>query len=241
MGTGYQSPSVTAVAPTVLPISGGSISISGKDFGDGACSNPALVSSVALLLTPPPAPSTLTFNPTTRQWTATPPLAPTLVNCTLLSWSPSLIRCTVPPGLDPNVTLVVSVGGQSTTVAGQLHMEPPAIHAVIPSGAVNTAGGSVVELQGTGFPLPPWPVAVLVGDATCDIQADSRLTATSLRCHTPRGFGRADVTLVSPFQQSQVNASAIVVYSPPMITNVTTPSGRSIEGHFPVSVTGQVR
>jgi hypothetical protein len=241
VGTGYRAPSIVSVLPPVLPVAGGLISISGTDFGDGPCSNPTLPSTVALLLTPPTTSATATFNPGTRQWDASPPLALALANCTLQSWTSSLIRCTVPPGLDPNVTLVVTAGGQARTVLGQLHMEAPALLGVVPDGVVSTAGGSIVEVQGSGFPLPPWPVAVLVGDTICEVLAASRMASDSLRCRAPRGFGRAGVAVFSPLQESPSNASASVVYSPPVITDVVTPSRRPIEGGFPVVVTGQVR
>ncbi len=238
---GYQAPTVAGVTPRVMPIGGGSITIFGADFGSGPCSSAPLRSAVTVLVTPVPGPGvSATFDAGTWVWSTFPPLATTPVNCSVLSWVHTAIQCMVPPSVDPNVTLVISVGGQVVTTRNALHMEAPVLSAVVPREAINTPGGAVVEVQGSGFPLPPWPVAVLVGGGLCDVEASSRTTTTSLRCRVPRGVGRVSVSLESPLQGSAPNASNSLTYDKPAIISVSTPYGRPLEGNFSVAVEGRV-
>jgi hypothetical protein len=95
-----------------------------------------------------------------------------------------------------------------------------------------------VTITGAGFPLPPWPIAVLVGDALCVTVNASRVSTTSLDCVVPRGVGTALVTVFTPLQGS--NSTVTLTYAAPIIARVSTPDGRPIVGGFRVEVEGEV-
>ncbi len=211
----------------------------GADFGPGPCPNPGLLSSVEVDLTLPPLRTlaeVLTFDPFTRTWD--PVLTTNSTPCVVVSWSATSISCTVPPGLDPVVTVRVMVGGSTVVVQGALGFKAPEVTSVTAVGDVGTTGGTVITVSGTEFPVDPWPVAVLVGGRVCTVQPESR-TPTAVACSAPRGAGRVQVELYSPLQAS--NVTGRLSYAPPVVWNITTPLGRPIEGDFPVVIHGAVR
>jgi hypothetical protein len=126
--------------------------------------------------------------------------------------------------------------------AASFAYEPPVIVAVTAGpGGVGTRGGSVITVTGRGFPLPPWPVAVLVGAPAqeCVILDSSRTDSTSFQCVVPRGRGTVPLSLHTP---GQWVAGAPLVYAPPRISEVLPTDGdRPIEGGFRVTVVGAVR
>jgi hypothetical protein len=235
---GYPPPAILRVSPTEVPIEGGALTINGSSFGYGPCADPGRLSAVLLRLTPAPV-IPLTFNPGSRVWIPASALVPVDVNCTIVSWSDDGIVCRAPPGLDASVALRVVVGGQSVQATGPLRYGAPIVATVAAASPVSTAGGTLLTVSGAGFPLPPWPVAVLVGDAPCAVVTPSRVTSTSLTCVAPRGVGTVRVVVFTPLQGS--NGTASLTYAPPAITNVSTPEGRPIAGGFTVQVAGAVR
>ncbi len=229
------------MSPLTLPIQGGVLTLNGTSLGPGPCEDRGQRSAVVLHITPTPDVSgstSLTFHPTTRTWSSSPPLMPREVECAAIDWTPSSIVCRVPPGLDASVQVVVYVGGQSAVAQDTLQFEAPVLASIIAPGPVGTPGGAVVTITGSGFPLPPWPIAVLVGDALCVTVNASRVSTTSLDCVVPRGAGTVLVTVFTPLQGS--NSSVTLTYAAPTIARVSTPDGRPIAGGFRVEVEGEV-
>jgi hypothetical protein len=146
----------------------------------------------------------------------------------------------VPPGVDASVAVSVMVAGQAMQWPGVVGFEAPVVTGVTSLQPVGTPGGTAVTVLGTGFPLPPWPLAVLVGDAPCVVvNASLRASTTSVTCAAPRGVGTQTVTVHTPLQSS--NVTGRLTYAAPTISDVTTLSGRPIEGGFAVTVQGAVR
>jgi hypothetical protein len=180
----------------------------------------------------------LTFSPGLHTWSPQSVLVLGLTPCHTLSWTPTSIQCTAPPALDPSATLVVIVGGQSTTLPDALAYQGPVVLTVTSLGPVGTPGGGVVTVTGSGFPPPPWPVAVLAGDAPCAVVNESRVSAGTLQCVAPRGVGVVQVGVYTPLQAP--NATGSLTYAPPSILHVDTQGERPIVGGFVVEVQGQV-
>jgi hypothetical protein len=234
---GYQPPELFEVSPRFLPNEGGLLTILGVNFGSDACSDGQ---RVLLHMTPAPNDSdSFTFDPITLTWSPVSALARRLIECTPLDWAPTRIVCQAPPGTDAGVGVQVFVGGQAAQLQPSIAYAAPVVTAVTETEPIRTAGGSLVTLGGTGFPVPPWPVAVLVGDAPCIVINSSRLSSTSLMCVVPQGAGRAEVIVASASQVS--NVTATLTYAPPAIINVSTPLARAVSGGFPVEVFGRVR
>jgi hypothetical protein len=240
MPGGYAPAVVTRVTPAVLPVEGGLVILIGANFGPGPCGDGWRRSAVLLRVTAPPSPpSAVTFATATRTWAPASALAASEVECGVEQWEPSAVVCRAPPGLDASVAVRVVVGGQATTVALPLGYAAPSVTAVAAAGPVGTPGGALVTVTGTGFPLPPWPVAVVMGGALCDVVNASRVTSTALTCVAPRGLGLAQLSVHSPMQSS--NGTAALAYAPPTIHDVSTPQGRPLAGGFPIVVRGSVR
>jgi hypothetical protein len=238
---GYAAPVITQVTPGVLPVGGGTLVIAGENFGPGPCGAAARPSGVVLGVTQVPDVGVpLSFQPATRTWAPTSALVRADVECHAVQWSPTTITCTVPPGVDASVVVRVVVAGQAMQWPGVVGFEAPVVTGVTSLQPVGTPGGTAVTVLGTGFPLPPWPLAVLVGDAPCVVgNASSRVSTVSLTCVAPRGVGTQTVTVFSPLQSS--NVTGRLTYAAPTIADATTPSGRPIEGGFAVTVQGAVR
>jgi hypothetical protein len=243
---GYAAPVIIQVIPGVLPVGGGTLVIAGDNFGPGPCGAAARgaaarPSGVLLGVTQvPDVGVTLSFQPATRTWAPSSALVRADVECHAVQWSPTTITCTVPPGVDASVAVTVIVAGQAMQWLGVVGFEAPVVTGVTSLQPVGTPGGTTVTVLGTGFPLPPWPLAVLVGDAPCVVvNASSRASTTSVACVAPRGVGTLTVTVHTPLQSSNVTGS--LTYAAPTIADVTTLSGRPIEGGFAVTVQGAVR
>jgi hypothetical protein len=227
------------VTPETMPIEGGVITINGTGFGPQQCTDAALLSKVLLHVSAVPAPGTAsTFDPRSGAWSLDPPLATLEVECAVQAWAQELILCRAPPGLDASAPLRVVVGNQSVVPSTRLRFAAPTVASVACNCSVGTSGGDVVTVVGTGFPLPPWPVAVLVGGTPCSIVDSSRTTTASLACQTPPGVGTVEVSVNTPLQTASVVAT--LAYGPPSIVRVSTPLGRPIGGSFPVEVDGEV-
>jgi hypothetical protein len=238
---GYAAAVITQVTPGVLPVGGGTLVITGDNFGPGPCGAAARPSGVLLGVTQVPDVGVpLSFQPASRTWAPSSALVRADAECHAVQWSPTTITCTVPPGVDASVTLSVMVAGQAMQWPGVVGFEAPVVTGVTSLQPVGTPGGTAVTVLGAGFPLPPWPLAVLVGDAPCVVvNASSRVSTVSLTCVAPRGVGTQTVTVFSPLQSS--NVTGRLTYAAPTISDVTTLSGRPIEGGFAVTVQGAVR
>ncbi len=238
---GYAAPVITQVTPALLPVGGGTLAITGSSFGPGPCGTAARPSGVVLGVTQVPDVGVpLSFQPATRTWAPTSALVRADVECHAVQWAPTAITCTVPPGVDASVAVNVIVAGQAVQWLGVVGFEAPVVTGVTSLQPVGTPGGTAVTVLGTGFPLPPWPLAVLVGDAACDVvNASLRVSTASVTCVAPRGVGSQTVTVFSPLQSS--NVTGRLTYAAPTIVAVKTLSGRPIEGGFPVLVQGAVR
>jgi hypothetical protein len=231
---------VTRLTPDALPGEGGLLTIVGANFGTSPCSDSWRRSAVLLRLTAAPSPpSSLVFVAATRTWSPASALVASDVECSVEQWEPSTITCRAPPGVDASVAVQVVVGGQATAVGLPLGYVAPVVLAVAAAGPVGTQGGALVTVAGTGFPLHPWPVAVLLGGALCEVVNVSRASSTALSCVAPQGHGLAQVSVHSPLQYS--NGTVALTYAPPTITEVSTPQGRPLSGGFPVLLRGSVR
>jgi hypothetical protein len=240
MPGGYAPAVVTRMSPAVLPVEGGLVTVDGINFGASPCGDGWRRSMVLLRVTVPPSPtSSVTFSAATRTWGPASALTASEVECAVEQWEPSAVVCRAPPGLDASVAVRVVVGGQATTVGLPLGYAAPSVTAVAAAGPVGTPGGALVTVTGTGFPQPPWPVAVVMGGALCDVVNAPRATSTALTCVAPRGLGLALLSVHSPLQSS--NGTAAVAYAPPTIIDVSTPQGRALDGGFPIFVRGSVR
>jgi hypothetical protein len=160
----------------------------------------------------------------------------------VLSWGPTAIVCSAPPGLDASVAVQVHAGGQAVIAAARTGYAPPVVSGVVALQPLRTIGGGVVCVTGTGLPPLQWPLAVLVADSLCTVDAsDGSRNATTVCCRVPRGAGRAAVVVSTPLQTSAPVAGMHVVYDAPEVAEVVTPQGRSVDGGFPVLVRGVVR
>jgi hypothetical protein len=237
---GYSPPTITDVSPSVVLVVGGALTITGTNFGPSPCAVSAVgPAEVLLLLMPAPNDTTgLTFDPRALAWSPAAALVPVATPCPWTLWGPSTITCQVPPGADGNVTVTVARAGRTSAPAnGLLHFAPPILTRVTTASELTTTGGTVLTLQGTGFLLPPWPMAVTVGAALCVVDESARSSRT-LECTAPRGVGTQLVWVHTPSQSSVPDVN--VTYAAPVISAVLTPAGRSIEGGFPVVVLGRV-
>ena len=81
-------------------------------------------------------------------------------SCDVASWNETLITCTVPPGYERAVDVIVSVQAlTNAVVSGFLGFYPPAITAVAPRNG-STAGGDVLTIHGHNFGEASVPVLV---------------------------------------------------------------------------------
>jgi hypothetical protein len=237
VAAGYQPPAVLGIAPSQLPVTGGTITIAGTGFGASACVDPLLQSLVDVLVTQIPSDSSLARGPD-GVWLPQGALVLTRQSCVVTAWTPESIQCVIPPGVDAALTVRVVVGGQSNTTHGLVGFSAPVVTGVTAPYPPRTRGGDAIIVNATGVPSLPWPLAILVGGAPCEEVPSSR-TGVSTECWTPRGAGSAAVQLFTPLQAS--GATVHVVYAGPYIAGVETPQGRPIEGGFLVDVSGEVR
>jgi hypothetical protein len=115
------SPTVIAIEPASLPTTGGTLVITGNNFG---ALGPA--STIVLVIEPPQ------------------PLAVT-------SWTAAQITATVPPGVGADQTLhITSDRGGSTVVPAAFDYDPPRIEGASPASG-STAGGYAITLTGRNF------------------------------------------------------------------------------------------
>jgi hypothetical protein len=235
---GYAAPALLSITPALLPNAGGEITITGTNFGLSPCAyaGPSRVDVTVTLV--PTSPSLLTFNATSGVWGPQGAMGTAAVPCIVTTWAPEAIVCTAPPGLDPNSTVRLTVGGHSVVTSGRLRYAAPTVVDVSPGGAVDTVGGALLAINGSGFPDASWPLAVQVGTRMCTVVPESR-TPTSLSCVAPMGWGRQPVVVHTPLQASlqQVHLQ----YDAPEVWQVLSPEGRPITGGFTVEVVGKVR
>ena len=235
---GYAAPTIVAVSPQLLPITGGRITVMGSNFGPSQCAF-AGPSRVDLALAQPPvAPLALTFNASMGGWSPSAALVQSSVPCSVTQWTSDSIECEAPPGLDGSTTLRVTVGGQQLVGTGLVAYQAPAVLSFTTTGSVGTTGGALLSIVGTGLPDPPWPVAVAVGAQPCALVPGSR-TSTGVTCVVPRGWGRQAIVVHTPLQAS--TQEVLLQYDAPEIVDVGSPSGRPIEGGFLIEVHGRVR
>jgi hypothetical protein len=235
---GYAASNVRTVGPQVLPITGGLVALTGANFGQSLCAyaGPNRVElSVTQLID---LPMSLSFNTSSGAWRPSAALVSSLVPCNVTLWSSTRIECMAPPGLDGNVSVRVTVGGQVLLMPGSIRYQGPAVLSFTATGTLGTAGGAVLSIVGSGFPDASWPMAVAVGSLPCALIPGTR-TATAVSCVVPRGWGRQPIVVHTPLQAS--SQQALLQYDAPEITAVVTPSGRSIEGGFLIEVHGRVR
>jgi hypothetical protein len=240
---GYAAPIVTLIEPRVLLLGGGPVVITGTNFGASACSV-AGSSYVTFTVTQSPSRAVdLQFNASSGLW-ASPSensgLAAVNATCNVTSWWDGAIECVAPPGLDANVSILVTAGARVHRAMGLVGYASPAVLSVAaPVGQMGTPGGWRVVVSGSGFPLPPCPLAVTVGGRACAVDEVSR-SAGSVACVVPSGWGRQQVVVRSPTQASVEVVT--VQYDGPEVAPFVTPSlsERPIEGRFRIFVTGKV-
>lgn len=234
LSAGYAAPVVASIHPSWVGVAGGSLLIAGSNFGDAPCASWVR----AVISQPTATASSLTFDEVAQTWVPAGGKESATVPCAVTRWTPAEISCTLPPGLDAAVAISVSVGGQVYSTPDAVGYLAPVLHNLTAVAPLVTAGGAVITIVGEEFPLTPWPVAVLVGGRACEVDLASR-TASRVSCRTPAGAGVVSVTLLTPLQAS--SNSLELVYAPPVVTGVSTPQGRPLDGGFSVLVTGKVR
>jgi hypothetical protein len=183
------------------------------------------------------------FNVASGTWGPPGALMQAYVPCSVMSWTPTSINCTVPPGLDASVAVRVAAGGQAVVASQRTGYAPPVVTAVAPLQSLSTRGGGRIMVVGVGFPSAPWPVVVLVGGAECalDVATAGARNTTTITCSIPRGAGRAVVVVSTPRQTAVAAPGVSVVYDAPEVEEIITSQGRPIDGGFPVVVRGRVR
>lgn len=237
---GYTAHAVTSVQPADVPMTGGSITVLGVGFGLGVCVDTVRASTVQVVVTRAPAnASVLVFDPVTHFAPGVAALDRVYLPCNVTSWTDTAVTCEVPPGVDRAVGLEVGVGGRVNSTSGLFGFAAPVLYdATFAGGAPPTLGGTTMSINGTGFPPLPWPVGVTVGGRVCTVVPDTR-SDSRVDCVVPRGAGAVDVALYTPLQPAANTVR--VAYGGPLITSVTTPAGRPVDGLFPVQIRGQVR
>ncbi len=235
----YAPPVVLSVKPSVVDMSGGTLSIVGTNFG----SWPACGVTASLMLSTASTDPAV-FNPaldtTGSVSVGFPPLQKVSVLCTSPVWSPTLVNCTVPFGIDATATVSVSVAGQSGSLLDAIRFTAPEILFLIGADDVPAIGGSEFIITGSSFPPPSsgFQVAVTVGAVLCECDLASR-SSTSVRCISPPGSGEAPVLLHTASQRSA--SGPLLRYARPEIAGVSPPEdvgSRLVEGGFVITVLG---
>ena len=132
---GYAPPSIKSLSPSLLPVTGGIITLTGSGFGVSPCGSPPLQSAVLLRLTSPRTASQLANATAAMQadsgMTADASgigLTVTSVKCDVISWSNTTVGCVVPAGLDPIVPVTVTIGNQAVSLShAALGFVPPTV------------------------------------------------------------------------------------------------------------------
>jgi hypothetical protein len=230
---GYSPPTLASVDPGLVPAAGGSVTLSGADFG----TTPLPCDGVEVLVTPAPlGADSLPFDAARLQFDTAGLPAPVWTPCLLRSWRPSAITCDVPAGLDSALLVRVSVGGTTVTAPGMLGYQGPGVTNVSAAGPVGSPGGAVLTVVGSGFLVGPWPLVVTVGEAVCPPADPGAWMPSRLSCFAPRGAGTVPVRVHVPLQPP--SAPVLLSYAPPVVHALQTPSGRPLEGGFLVVVQG---
>lgn len=164
------------------------------------------------------------------------------VECAATEWvSDALVRCTTRRGAGAGLAVTVAVGGQeSAPAAGAVvSYEAPAVASVevAPGGALDTLGGALVTLRGTGFGYAGLDAEARLGGRPC--ASTTVLNSTSCVCEAPPGAGAAlPVTLLVGAQESTPGgAAAEVSYRAPSLYGLSFPPAPP-SGGTPLTVRG---
>ena len=231
---GYNRSVIQSVAPNRVSPDGGAITIIGYNFGAGSCNDSTRLSNVQLQVTVvgpgvPVAPFSVALRRYVNTTTALRP-------CAILTWSPNVITCAAPVGVDASVDVVVTVGGASVTASGAFGYDPPSLTQLTyatsagqtASQLPSTTGGAVIVVSAVALPPSPWPLTVLVGGSLCTLVAR---TTSSVSCAVPRGAGAAVPVVLFTLGQA-ANSSVSMSYAPPYVTSVVEAGagGRAVDG-----------
>ena len=158
---GYAPPSITSLSPSLLPVTGGVITLTGSGFGVSPCGSPPLQSAVLLRLTSPPTASQLANATAAMQADSGMAadaggtgLTVTSVKCDIISWSNTTVECVVPAGLDPVVPVTVAIGNQAVSLShAALGFVPPTVFDADTPVEPSTAGWYSLDNRWMAFVL----------------------------------------------------------------------------------------
>jgi hypothetical protein len=235
---GYSTPIIRSLDVSVLPVSGGVVTIRGSHFGSSQCLAAALPSWVRVFVSVPNDISGASAVAEVGVVTASAPASDMVwLNCTVLDWSNDTISVAVPAGIDANVTLQVAVGEQLASTSALSYRQPVLVN--VTRQLLPTVGGVPLSITVDNLPVDArWPVAVTIRGNPC---SGVTRVGSVITCIAPRGFGStADLVVHTPRQRSENPLLLTVSYLSPSAERFFTPNHRPIEGGFPVEIRGAV-
>ncbi|MFO0745744.1 MAG: IPT/TIG domain-containing protein [Myxococcota bacterium] len=122
--------------------------------------------------------------------------------CPLLSWSPTLVRCTLPPGDGAQAVVLATAAGDVADAVTLTRARPAVVQ--LSSSSVPSSGARLT-LTGANFGLVP---SVAVGDATCAIASHSH---SEIVCDVPAlPVGSYALVVTTPSGSSTAQSLAVV-------------------------------
>eukprot|EP00742_Colponemidia_sp_Colp-10_P004763 GILJ01005079.1.p1 GENE.GILJ01005079.1~~GILJ01005079.1.p1 ORF type:complete len:2182 (+),score=318.67 GILJ01005079.1:605-6547(+) len=147
-------------------------------------------------------------------------------NCTNVNFGDDwdTLTCTVQPGIGYNLSLSVTIGGQTTTVVSAFNFEKPVVQSITPSNG-STDGGFNVSVYGLNFGTFSNQIEIrLDGINLCETPL--WINDTLIKClNAPKGTGKnynVTVNVGSQFNSYDSSNPAVVFsYLPPVVWNIT--------------------
>ena len=139
------------------------------------------------------------------------------VQCPVVSWSDTQIKCTVASTAVTGAVTVTTTGGTSNaTVKFKVEL-PPVVSSASPSSGVH---GSEITITGSGFGASKGPSKVFIGSVQCPVV---HWSDTQIKCTVPPSAVTGAVTVMTAAGTS--NATVHFKVLPPVVTGVSPSSG----------------
>ena len=229
VSVGFRAPTVTQLTPVLDNDATLTLSLFGSGFGRSfLCAAFSGSSAVfdGVQVTAVPAVS-FTFDVAVQSQPSATDLP-----CSIISWTETLILCTVDAASHIPLSARVVSGGQSASVS--ITFEPPQLTGIVSGQLPPTVGGTMIRLAGTGFGPSTYPLRLSIGESTVAVHSHN---GTVLLAGVPRGSG-AGVVVRLQTAYGTSHAYPVLDYARPVITSVSTTAVRSNNGGFTVAVHG---
>jgi hypothetical protein len=134
-----------------------------------------------------------------------------------------LVLCRAPPGVGANLSVVITVAGQSSGASSATFSYGAPVVSVLSLSrtSFSTAGGELVTIRGGNFGPPSAGARVWLGPFECSNL--SRVSHDELVCSTPEGFGKDLQVAVEAAGQRSSGGSTVprFSYASPTVLNVS--------------------